>query len=68
MGQAPQGLGVFATTTWQQSEFANGANDGKDTLYVPNWIANGGIRYHDPSGLYGVFEGHYWGASPWSCA
>jgi Fe(3+) dicitrate transport protein len=61
-----EGLSTFATATFQDSEFGYGPNKGKDTLYVPEKSGNAGVRYQDPSGLYGVIEAHYWGSAPYS--
>jgi outer membrane receptor protein involved in Fe transport len=35
-------------------------------VLTPERSGNAGIRYQDPSGLYGVVEGHYWGSAPYS--
>ena len=60
----PEGLALFGTVTRQNSEFDKGEFDGNDTPFVPQWSGNGGVRYDHSSGVYGVFETHYWGRSP----
>lgn len=55
-----EGLGVWTSAAWNESEYMNGDFEGNEVTGTPEWLLSWGLRYeHEETGIYGGLDGFY---------